>query len=99
MLSPYEGFLIIRGLKTLKLRVEAQNTNALYLAQWLEKHPEVSILFSLTLSLTFMKGREGSLPGTPLSLELQRRLKDDARFWRYAVLRTGEGRTSGSKGG
>ena len=43
VLSPYEGFLIIRGLKTLKLRVEAQNTNALYLAQWLEKHPEVSL--------------------------------------------------------
>eukprot|EP01087_Luapelamoeba_hula_P016848 TRINITY_DN5215_c0_g1_i1.p1 TRINITY_DN5215_c0_g1~~TRINITY_DN5215_c0_g1_i1.p1 ORF type:complete len:417 (+),score=58.96 TRINITY_DN5215_c0_g1_i1:27-1277(+) len=45
ILSPYEAFLILRGVKTLKLRVDAQNANALFIAQWLETRPEVSKVF------------------------------------------------------
>ena len=38
-LDPHACFLLQRGLKTLKLRVEQQNRNTLALAQWLEKQP------------------------------------------------------------
>ncbi len=40
-LDPHAGFLLARGLKTLALRVAAQNANASALARFLETHPQV----------------------------------------------------------
>jgi cystathionine gamma-synthase/cystathionine gamma-lyase/cystathionine beta-lyase len=41
VLDPHAGYLLARGLKTLALRVSAQNRNALELARALSKHPAV----------------------------------------------------------
>jgi cystathionine gamma-synthase/cystathionine gamma-lyase/cystathionine beta-lyase len=41
-LDPHAGFLLARGIKTLSLRVQAQNANALALARFLEDHPAVA---------------------------------------------------------
>lgn len=41
ILGPFDGWLLLRGLKTLGLRVEQQNRNALALAQFLESHSKV----------------------------------------------------------
>src|SRR5262252_8143328 len=41
-MDPEAAFLLIRGLKTLGLRVERQCANALAVAQFLEKHPKVA---------------------------------------------------------
>ena len=38
-LSPFDSWLLLRGLKTLSLRVRQINENTLALAQWLEKQP------------------------------------------------------------
>jgi cystathionine gamma-lyase len=40
--SPFDSFLALRGLKTLALRMERHNRNALDLAQWLEARPQVA---------------------------------------------------------
>lgn len=40
--SPFDSFLALRGLKTLALRVQRHNSNALALAQWLEQQPKVA---------------------------------------------------------
>ena len=40
--SPFDSFLALRGLKTLALRMERHNRNALDLAQWLETQPQVA---------------------------------------------------------
>jgi cystathionine beta-lyase/cystathionine gamma-synthase len=40
--DPHACFLLQRGVKTLTLRVGAQNRNALEIAGWLEKHPRVA---------------------------------------------------------
>jgi len=40
--SPFNSFLFLQGLETLSLRVERHCGNALELARWLEKHPQVS---------------------------------------------------------
>ncbi len=40
-LSPFNSFLFLQGLETLSLRVERSASNALKLAQWLEKHESV----------------------------------------------------------
>lgn len=41
-MDPHQAFLVLRGLKTLTLRVEKSQQNAMELAQWLSKHPKVS---------------------------------------------------------
>lgn len=40
-LSPFNAFLLLQGLETLSLRIERHGQNALELATWLEKHPQV----------------------------------------------------------
>lgn len=40
-LSPMDAYSFIRGMKTLKLRIERQNENAMAVARFLEKHPAV----------------------------------------------------------
>lgn len=40
-ISPFNSFLLLQGLETLSLRVQRSIDNALALAQWLEKHPDV----------------------------------------------------------
>jgi cystathionine gamma-lyase len=39
--GPFDSFLVLRGIKTLALRVERSNANALDLASWLEQQPKV----------------------------------------------------------
>ena len=39
--GPFDSFLALRGIKTLALRMERHNRNALELASWLERHPQV----------------------------------------------------------
>lgn len=41
-LDPHAGFLLARGLKTLGLRVRAQNHNAATLAAYLDEHPSIA---------------------------------------------------------
>ena len=41
-LSPFDAWLILRGLKTLTLRMQRQCENALKLAQWLATHPRIA---------------------------------------------------------
>jgi cystathionine gamma-synthase len=45
VLDPHAAFLIMRGMKTLALRVERQNRSALALAKALEQHPRVERVF------------------------------------------------------
>ncbi len=41
-LSPFDGWLLLRGLRTLGLRVDRHNRNGMALASFLETHPKVS---------------------------------------------------------
>jgi len=45
ILSPFDGWLLLRGLRTLGLRVERHNANALALARFLEAHPLVERVY------------------------------------------------------
>jgi len=40
-LSPFNAWVLLKGLETLKIRMEAQSQGALELATWLESHPRV----------------------------------------------------------
>ena len=41
-LSAFDSYLLLRGLKTLTVRMERQQQNALQIAQWLQKQPQVT---------------------------------------------------------
>jgi methionine-gamma-lyase len=41
VMSPFDAWLLIRGLKTLHLRMERHNNNALELTKFLKNHPKV----------------------------------------------------------
>jgi cystathionine beta-lyase/cystathionine gamma-synthase len=40
--APFDCFLVLRGIKTLALRMEEHNRNALEIARWLERHAKIS---------------------------------------------------------
>lgn len=40
--APFDCFLVLRGVKTLAVRMEAHHANALAIAEWLERHPKVA---------------------------------------------------------
>jgi cystathionine gamma-lyase len=43
--GPFDSFLVLRGIKTLALRLERHCANALELARWLEREPKVRRVF------------------------------------------------------
>ena len=44
-LSPFNAWVVLKGLETLSIRMQAQSAAALELAQWLELHPSVARVF------------------------------------------------------
>ena len=44
-LHPEAAYLLLRGMKTLQLRIERQNASALRIARWLQDHPLVRSVF------------------------------------------------------
>jgi O-succinylhomoserine sulfhydrylase len=44
-LSPFNAWVILKGLETLNLRMQAHSKSALELAQWLEQHPQVGRVY------------------------------------------------------
>lgn len=76
MLSPFDAFLVSRGMKTLALRMERQCDNALAVARFLQQHPAVACVHYPGLAdhpqhelatRLFRNGRSGGL----LAFELQ----------------------------
>ena len=45
VLSPFNAWVVHKGMETLSLRVAAQSANALQIATWLEKHPAIERVF------------------------------------------------------
>jgi cystathionine gamma-lyase len=43
--SPFDCYLVLRGLKTLSLRMEKHQSNAMAIAEYLENHPKVSRVY------------------------------------------------------
>ena len=68
-LDPNAAYLIIRGMKTLALRMERHNANAMELANWLSEHPKIDTVFypgletnaGYTTAVDQMKGFGGVL--------------------------------------
>ncbi len=44
-LSPFNAWVILKGLETLSVRMQAQSANAIGIARWLEAHPRVARVY------------------------------------------------------
>ncbi|MCX7660216.1 MAG: O-succinylhomoserine sulfhydrylase [Caldimonas manganoxidans] len=44
-LSPFNAWVVLKGMETLSIRMKAQSERALALAQWLEAHPQVERVY------------------------------------------------------
>jgi cystathionine beta-lyase len=92
-LSPFESWLLLRGLKTLALRVERQNSSAQRIAQFLQTQPSVLRVFYPGLDthrnyLTHRRQAEGDggvLSFTTGDSEFSARLVEATRLFRIAV--------------
>jgi len=72
--SPFDCFLIMRGLRTLAVRLERASANALVLALWLAEHPQVERVNYPGLPdhpARELVERQMRLPGAMLSFEVR----------------------------
>lgn len=94
VLSPFDAFLISRGLKTLEIRMERHCANALKVAEFLENHPAVaSVSYPGLRSFPQydLAKKQMALPGGMISFELKGGkaegavVMDNVRLCRLAV--------------
>ena len=82
--GPFDSFLVLRGLKTLAVRMQRHCENALALAHWLEKHPKVAKVYYPGLASHpqhALAGRQMTRGyGGMISIELKGGLEDSRRF-------------------
>uniref|UniRef100_A0A0E0BA60 plant cystathionine gamma-synthase n=1 Tax=Oryza glumipatula TaxID=40148 RepID=A0A0E0BA60_9ORYZ len=82
-ISPNAAYMIIRGLKTIALRVEAQNRTALRMARLLEKHPKIERVYYPGLESSPWHGvatRQMAGAGGVVSFEVASDLRGVMRF-------------------
>ncbi len=73
-ISPFNAWICLKGLETLKLRVEAQSRSALALAHWLEAQPMVERVYYAGLTSHpqhALAMRQSALQGAVLSFEVK----------------------------
>lgn len=83
VMSPFTATLLLRGLKTLALRMERHCANALALARWLESQPQVQAVSYPGLD-SFAQGdlaaRQMALPGGMIAFDLVGGYEQGIRF-------------------
>jgi cystathionine beta-lyase len=91
--APFDAFLFLRGLKTLKLRLDCQQKNAQSIAEWLAAHPQVTAVNypGLTTSPGYLlqrkqaRGAGAVLSFTTGSVEVSRRIVEATRMFSICV--------------
>ncbi|PRR77789.1 Methionine gamma-lyase [Clostridium liquoris] len=74
VISPFDAYLVIRGMKTLEVRMEKHSENAMKVARFLESHPAVKKVYYPGLeSFEYYKlaKKQMKLPGAMISFELK----------------------------
>jgi cystathionine gamma-lyase len=89
--GPFDSFLVLRGIKTLALRLERSCDNALALAQWLEREPKVRKVYYPGLASHpqhALAQRQMNGYGGIISIELDTDLKGARRFLEHCEVFT-----------
>lgn len=79
VLSPFDAFLVIRGMKTLEVRMERHCQNAMKVAEFLETHPAIEKVYYPGLeSFEYYEiaKKQMALPGAMIAFELKGGLEE-----------------------
>ena len=81
--GPWDCWLVLRGIKTLAVRMKEHERNALYLAEYLEKHPRIERVYYPGLSSSRhyrLAKKQMTGFGGMISLELRGRFRELEKF-------------------
>lgn len=94
VLGPFEAYLILRGMKTLSIRMERHCSSAMKVAEWLEKHPLIDKVYYPGLP-SFpqyaLAKKQMKLPGALIAIEMKggyeaaKALINNVSLWTVAV--------------
>ncbi len=89
-LSPFNAWVVLKGMETLGIRMKAQSEQALSFATWLQTHPKVSKVYYPGLTShpqheLAMKQQSG-MGGAVLSFDVKASSPQDARQKAFAVI-------------
>lgn len=94
VLSPFDAYLICRGMKTLPIRMEKHCANAMRVAEFLESHPAIDVVYYPGLK-SFpqyeLAKKQMKLPGAMIAFELKggveegKKLMNNVRLCTLAV--------------
>ena len=89
-LSPFNAWVVLKGLETLQIRMRAQSEAALDLARWLEAQPAVARVYHPSLPShpqhELAMAQQSGLGGAVVSFVVKGRDADDARRSAFAVI-------------
>ncbi len=89
-LAPFNAWVVLKGLETLGIRMQAQSATALKLAQWLEAHPAVQRVFYPGLAShpqhVLAMRQQSNCGGAVLSFEVKAADPEQARQRAFHVL-------------
>ena len=89
-LAPFNAWVVLKGLETLDIRMQAQSARALALAQWLQAHPAVSRVHYPGLSShpqhELAMAQQSGCGGAVLSFEVKAADADQGRQRAFHVL-------------
>ncbi|MDP2015729.1 O-succinylhomoserine sulfhydrylase [Hydrogenophaga sp.] len=89
-LAPFNAWVVLKGLETLDIRMQAQSARALQLAQWLQDHPAVARVYYPGLAShpqhALAMAQQSGCGGAVLSFEVKANDADQARARAFHVL-------------
>ena len=89
-LSPFNAWVVLKGLETLGLRMQAQSQRALELARWLQSHPQVERVYYPGLQShpqhALAMAQQGGMGGAVLSFDVRATDPQEARRRAFHVI-------------
>jgi len=89
-LSPFNAWVVLKGLETLGIRMKAQSEQALLLAQWLETQPQVSRVYYPGLKShpqhDLAMAQQSGMGGAVLSFEVKAQSPEQGRANAFQVM-------------
>lgn len=89
-LSPFNAWVVLKGMETLGIRMEAQSARALALAQWLEAHPGVSRVYYPGLKShaqhALAMAQQSGMGGAVVSFDVKASTPEEARQRAFHVI-------------
>jgi O-succinylhomoserine sulfhydrylase len=93
-LSPFNAWVVLKGMETLGIRMEAQSARALQLASWLEGHPSVQRVYypglpshpQHALAMRQQNAHGSGLGGAVLSFEVKGKSPEEMRKNAFHVI-------------